>query len=558
MGFYQIAQMISVLTLAVTFPPDGMPWDHGRLQVSDNDRFIQHEDGTAFYWLGDTAWEFFHRASRSERIQFLDNRQTKGFSVIQCVLLAEIDGLNTPTPEGHRPLLNNDPTTPDIKPGPDNDYWDEVDFILTEAENRGMYLGILPTWGDKVDIDDWGVGPVIFNPSNAYIYGEFVGERYKDRPNIIWINGGDRNPDTPSYIDTWNALAQGVKARDPNHLMTFHPQGWYSSSIWFHNETWLDFNMMQSGHGAYHLDNYSRITSDYNLAPVKPTLEGEPRYEDHPVNWNPSNGYFRDADVREAAYWSIFAGGFGHTYGHHSIWQWYSPSNYSINYPDRYWYEALDRPGAFDMTHVKALMISRPFFTRVPDQSILAMDASSGENRVQATRGNDYLFVYTGNGRTLTINMGRIGGSDVNAWWYNPREGTVSMIGTYTNTGTRTFDPPGGQSFGNDWILVVDNVTRTDFPEPGQAIFNGNYTPLIDPPSNLAVTALSSSEVSLSWDDNSSDPNEDGFIIQRKPYASVNEWHQLDDLGPDTTSYTDTDSLHGLVTYTYRVGVYKN
>ncbi len=555
MGFIQMTQMVSLLAFTLTFPPDGLPWDHGRLEVSPDNRFIQHEDGTVFYWLGDTVWEFFHQATDSEVVQLLDNRQAKGFTVIQAVLLGELNGLNSPTPEGHRPLLNNNPATPDVKPGDDNDYWDQVDWMLSQAEQRGLYIGVLPTWGDKVDLQ-WGVGPVVFNTSNAYAYGEFLGNRYKDRPNVIWIIGGDRQGGS-SFNEIWDAMANGIKSQDSNHLMTYHPWGGTSSSNWFHNDDWLDHNMLQSGHSAYHLDNYSPITSDYNKTPVKPTLDGEPRYEDHPVSWNPSNGYFRDADVREAAYWSIFAGGFGHTYGHHSIWQWHEPGDGGgISSPDRYWYDGLDRPGAYDMTHVKALMLSRPFFTRVPDQSLLNMDASSGVNRVQSTRGEDYLFVYTGTGRALTVYMGRIGGAEVKAWWYNPREGTATLIGTYANAGSRSFDPPGGEYFGNDWVLVVDNAGRSDFPEPGQAIWDGNYTPMLEGPTNLTAYAGSADEVELSWQDNSD--NEDGFVVERKPYGGINEWYEVVDLAGNVTSYTDTDSLHGLVSYTYRVGAYKN
>ncbi len=547
MGLIQLAHMVSVLTFAVTFPPDGLPWDHGRLEISNNNRFIQHEDGTAFYWLGNTVWEFFHQATDSEVIQLLDNRQAKGYTVVQAVLLAELDGLNTPNAEGNRPLLNNDPTTPDVKPGPDDDYWDHADWIITQAELRGMYIGLLPTWGDKV------VNSPIFNTSNAYIYGQWLGDRYKDRPNIIWINGGDRSGGG-GYNAIWDAMAEGILSRDSNHIMTYHPYGGHSSSEWFHNDSWLDFNMLQSGHYSFHLDNYSMIANDYNLSPVKPTLDGEPRYEDHPVSWNPSNGYFRDADVREAAYWSIFAGGFGHTYGHHSVWQWHETGDWGVNYPDRTWLEALDRPGTFHMTHVKALMLSRPFFTRVPDQSLLDMDASSGENRVQATRGEDYLFVYTGTGRTLTINMGRIGGADVKVWWYNPRDAAATLIGTYANAGSRSFDPPGGEYFGNDWVLVVDNAGRSDFPEPGQAIWSGNYNSLLEPPTIVSATSPSSNTVELVWQDNSD--NEAGFKVERKPFNGNNAWHELASLDSNTTSYTDTSTLHGYVTYTYRVGAF--
>src|SRR5690606_19026449 len=118
-----------------------------------------------------------------------------------------------------------------------------------------------------------------------------------------------------------NAMAAGLKEGDEGrHLMTFHPTGGHSSSYHVHDEEWLDFNMIQSGHGKVNNENYKMITDDYDRLPVKPTFDAEPCYEDHPIGFKAENGYFDAADVRRAAYWAVFAGGMGHTYGHHCIW----------------------------------------------------------------------------------------------------------------------------------------------------------------------------------------------------------------------------------------------
>ena len=208
---------------------------------------------------------------------------------------------------------------PDIKDGPDNDYWDHVDWIIDKAAEKGIYIGLLPTWGDKLD-KKWGVGPEIFDVNNAKVYGVWIANRYKDKPNIIWINGGDR-PGGGKNFAVWNAIAEAIKSADKNHLMTFHPMGGNSSSEWFHKKDWLNFNMFQSGHGKRDFSNYRMIMRDYNLQPAKPCLDGEPRYEDHPVNWDVNQGWFDNNDVRQAVYWSVFAGGCGVTYGCHDIWQ---------------------------------------------------------------------------------------------------------------------------------------------------------------------------------------------------------------------------------------------
>ena len=201
---------------------------HGKLKVSENKRFLVHEDGTPFFYLGDTGWELFHRLDKNDTEKYLENRRAKGFTVIQAVVLAELDGLNTPNAEGNKPLIDNDPLKPNEA------YFAHVDWVIRKAAEKGIFIGMLPTWGDKVD-KKWGQGPVIFNKDNAFRYGQWIGSRYRDFPNIIWINGGDRDGGGDNK-PVWEAIGNGIKSVDKNHLMTFHPWGERSSSEWFQNE----------------------------------------------------------------------------------------------------------------------------------------------------------------------------------------------------------------------------------------------------------------------------------------------------------------------------------
>src|SRR5690606_13443690 len=127
-------QVISVLLVMILFSISGtsfsesprqgpsVQFDHGPLKVSDNQRFLVHEDGTPFYYLGDTAWELFHRLDREDAELYLENRRQKGFTVIQAVVLAEQDGLHTPNVYGDIPLIDDEPA----KPG--EEYFKHVDF----------------------------------------------------------------------------------------------------------------------------------------------------------------------------------------------------------------------------------------------------------------------------------------------------------------------------------------------------------------------------------------------------------------------------------------------
>ncbi len=437
-----------------------------RITVSNNHRFLMYSDGTPFFYLADTAWELFHRLGREEAALYFANRQRKRFTVIQAVALAEFDGLNTPNVYGERPLLDNDPARPNEA------YFAYVDELIQMAEAHDLVIGLLPTWGDKVT-PMWGAGPQVFDAENARPYGRFLGKRYRDRANIIWILGGDRPAvrEGDDWRPIWRAMAAGIdEGTDGAALMTYHPNGGASTSAWLHEEGWLDFNMMQSGHGGGRdVPVWDRIAHDYALHPVKPVLDGEPNYEDHPVSpwprWDPANGYFRDHDVRKQLYRSVFAGGCGVTYGHHSIWQFAGPPHSAINYAERDWMEALDRPGAAQVQYLRALIESRPFFSRIPDQGILISDQGQGMSHVRATRDRDggYALVYLPLPLPVTVNLSVLSGDLIDAWWYDPCSGKATPIGRFGAGDTPTCTPPGHRP---DWVLVLDDAGK-NYPAPG-------------------------------------------------------------------------------------------
>jgi len=432
-----------------------------RLKVSINNHFLSKADGSPFFYLGDTAWELFHRLNREETDFYLSNRVAKGFTVIQAVVLAEFDGLTVTNAYGHLPLENNDPTKPR------EPYFEHVDYVVNKAQQFGLYVGMLPAWGDKWN-KKWGVGPEIFAPANAEIYGEFLGKRYKEKP-IIWILGGDRNPENEKHLETIRAMAKGLKKGDGgNHLITFHPQGSGNSSQWFHNDAWLNFHMFQSGHAKTNIPNYEFTAKNYALTPPKPTLDGEPRYEDHPINWKPENRWFDDWDVRQATYWSLLAGACGHTYGNHDIWQFWQPDRKPISSARTHWKKAIDHPGAFQVGYARRLFESRPYQKLVPDQSIVIGEPGEGAGHLQAARASDgsFLFVYTPTGRSLNINLSKISGGRIRAFWFDPRSGKSTHIMDLPSLGTRKFEPP-AYGRGNDWVLVMDDGAKS-FPDPGQ------------------------------------------------------------------------------------------
>lgn len=445
-----------------------------KLKVSENRRFLVREDNTPFFYLGDTAWELFHRLNREEADRYLRNRAAKGFTVIQAVALAELDGLNDPNPYGHRPLVDNDPAKPDVKDGAHNDYWDHVDYIVRRAETEGLFIGFLPTWGDKWN-KKWGAHAEVFNAENAESYGEWIGRRYKDAPNIIWILGGDRPVENDTHKEIIRRMAAGLRKGDGGaHLITFHPTGGQGSAAWFHTDDWLDFNMRQNGHVPEFNPRYEATRADYDRTPTKPVMDGEPLYEDHPISFKAKElGHSVATDVRRPLYWDLFTGAFGHTYGHHSVWQMWQPGRKPINNPLLPWSEAIDQPGAAQMQHGRRLIESRPFLSRIPDDSIIvpadppSAVPGAGLKRFVGTRDaqGSYAMVYAPTGRAFKVRMSKIQGSRVKTWWFNPRTGEATSIGEFPNTGERAFiSPTKGEDM--DWVLVLDDAGRK-FPAPG-------------------------------------------------------------------------------------------
>jgi hypothetical protein len=431
---------------------------NGHIRISENKRFFVQNDGTPFFWMADTAWELFHRTTREEADYYLTTRAKQGFNVVQAVALAELDGLNAPNSYGALPFQSMSPLVMNEK------YWEHVDYIINLAEQNGIYIALLPTWGDKIFKNSWGVGPEIFDEENAFEYGKWIGSRYAGKKNLIWILGGDRNPRKDSRdFEVWAMMAKGIEiAKDKNNpiLKSFHPQPNLpgGSSTWFHDADWLDFNMHQTGH-CPNQPTYRIISHDYGLNPVKPTLDGEPLYEEHPNCFNAKEiGYSNPDDIRRIMYWNVFAGAAGQTYGCHAVWQMYTLDKVPINGPLKPWQISLDLPMANQMKHLKKLMLSKPYFSRIPDFGMVVSVQEDDDHFVIATRDKDgsYAMVYFPTGKTVEIDFSALKKSKLEGNWYDPRTGvSFSYSGLKLTNGKNTIQAPSNGK-GQDWVLVVD------------------------------------------------------------------------------------------------------
>lgn len=454
--------LLSVLFLS--FSLQSQAQELPRLKVSENKRFLASENGEPFFWLGDTAWLLFSKLSRQEADTYLNDRAEKGFNVIQVMILHQLNLTNV---YGDSALIIGDISQPKVTYGKSfenkeaYDFWDHVDYVIDLAEKKGLYMALVPVWGSNVRSGN-------INKEQAKKYATWLSKRYAKKSNIIWLNGGDVKGSDSTAI--WNIIGRCIRENAPNHLITFHPFGRTKSSMWFHNAEWLDFNMFQSGHRrydqddtelAYGQDNWKYVRDDYSLSPIKPTIDGEPSYEGIPQGLHdPAEPFWNAGDVRRYAYWSVFAGAFGFTYGHSAVMQMYKPGDKNPGYGVReYWYEALNATGSSQMNYLKKLMLSKPYFERFPDSSIVAASGQGEKYNYQiATRGKNYALIYSFNGRDIQTVLGKIDGSKVQASWFNPRSGEFTFIGEFKNEGIKKFDPPGETKDGNDWVLILDSA----------------------------------------------------------------------------------------------------
>lgn len=451
-----------MLLLPATLAVAAQPWKHGRLEVSDNGRYLRHADGTPFFWLADTAWLLPERLDRDENDYYLDRAAEAGFNVVQVQTVNAVPAVNR---YGQLSMPDGFDFSRIDRPGVYG-YWDHMDYLVDAAARRGVYVGMVCIWGGPVKAGK-------MNEDEATAYGRFLGGRYRSRPNIVWIIGGDIPGDVKTEV--WHALARAIREADPDHLMTFHPRGRTLSTDWFNEAGWLDFNMFQSGHRRYgqrnselhypiadstEEDNWRYVERSLAAEPLRPVIDGEPSYEAIPKGLHdPREGFWQAADVRRYAYWSVFAGAAGHTYGHNSVMQFLRPGIPAAYGATKYWYDALGDEGYRQMRHLKRLLLAFPYFERVPAQEMVIAPQGTRYERVAATRGVDYALFYTYTGAPLTVDLSRIGGTEKKAWWYSPRDGQLEFIGMF-RTVRATFRPPGGHRDGNDWVLVVTDAER--------------------------------------------------------------------------------------------------
>ncbi len=439
------------------------------LKISDNGRFFVNSNGNPVFLNADTAWEIAWKFNKNDVDFYLNKRNKQKFNAIGVVAFP-----------GEKPSTNSfgefpfeikngrfDPLKPIVKNG--YDYWDNLEYIIDSAAKRKMYVVLLPCWGSCVS-GTYSCKPnkdIIFNETNAYLYAKWIADKFKNKNNVLWMLGGDRSAVKGKYDfrKIYKKFAKGLTdgSGTKKILISFHPQKWSpNSSEWFHSEPWLSFNSIQDQPS----DQVKAIQHDWNLKPAKPTWLFEGGYEGRISQGK----VYGDKEVRAQAIQTVFAGGFGSTYGDMAIFS-------------KDWRKHLDDPGANQMKNIVKLMSllsKEQYLTREMDQSLLYGNTGKTygpegmfSSRVIAftTKKRDLAMIYTAGGKEFVVRMHKLKGPKMITYWYNPDTGMWKMPGKETNkikpvdqnalTGKDALDyqfyVPNWPPRDKDWILILSS-----------------------------------------------------------------------------------------------------
>lgn len=451
-----------------------LPWTlHGALEVSESQQFLQHTDGTPFLWLGATAWGMTEWLPREDVDLYLDDRQAKGMNLVQFCLFwgKRVDyptkfTVNPENPYGHKAFVEKDgkpdPFQPAIADGGSafhpNDYWDHVEYCIQAMEQRGMYAAILPVWGRRyVNATHGGQSQQVFTEESARIYGTFLARRFSGYPHIIWVLGGDVQADDGFEArPVYRAMAEGLVNGATNALirwdekapewdalpLTYHPDGTaeLNSSTWFHQDPWLDFNMIET---YIHRDQIATaVRNDLALRPRKPTILGEGSYEGTTAKTTSTAIH-----VRRQAYQSFFAGAAGFTYGG----AFDEEGNGPLFSPHNNWKKLLNWEGASQLIHLRHFLQSHDWPDWEAADTIISEGRGSGELEKIAVKSGPRYFIYFSDNSPCTFLLPDL----EEVQWFNPQSGQIQPEKRIPESDT--ISPPGEWE---DAVLIIQTSSN--------------------------------------------------------------------------------------------------
>ena len=418
----QLAVILGVfLCVSVALPAGLYP-----VRIAENHRHLVDRNGKPYLIQGDAPWSLIVGLTTEEAAQYLDVRKRQGFNSI-IVNLIEHKFRGPVNRYGDGPF-----TTPADFSTPNEKYFEHADQIIRMAGDRGMQVFLAPIYLGYIGTDEGWIEEALANgPEKCRGWGRYVGKRYRDFDNLVWLIGGDRNPEK-AHEDI-NAIVAGIKEFDDRHVFTAHCHPENSAVDQYGKDGWLELNATYTYNIVHRM-----LLADYNRKPVLPFFLEESTYEgEHNAS---------AVQVRRQAYWAVLCGATGQFMGNRPMWLF-----------DPGWQEALNSTGAQDMARWGDLFGSRPWYELVPDEKHEVVVDGLGEFRgldyLAAARSNDgsLVMAYMPTARTITVDMSKMAGP-AKASWFNPRMANWVEAGRYPSTGKKPFTPPGD----GDWVLLLE------------------------------------------------------------------------------------------------------
>lgn len=411
------------------------------LSVS-NDQLLTNS-GQPFLIVGDSPWYLIQGPNREGAEKYLENRSQKGInSIVLCLIASESNG--SENAYGNMPFL-----TPGDFSTPNSSYFDHADFVLNKASELGIEVFLYPAWlgydTGNGHPEGWYSQLIANGPAKMYQYGKYLGNRYKNYSNIIWVMGGDSPP--KDALDEIREMVRGIEETAGPQLFSVQ-NGRFSSGITeYENEDWVDLNTTYADHSTaakYLLQDQNRGFPFY-------FTEGS--YE----NTGVSSVY-----VRSQMYLPVLMGSSGYIFGNHPLYAF-----------DHGWDDPgiLESQGSKDLERSGKFFGSRPWANLVPDKEHKLLikgvgDVNAGNYAAAALmEDGSTAIIYTPDNRQLTVDLTRISGTQTHAWWFQPSTGNVKDLNQFSDSPAQIFTPPSG----GDWLLVLDDAAKS-LRSPGNPI----------------------------------------------------------------------------------------
>jgi hypothetical protein len=433
-------QMAAAATGPASFP----------LKLAPGKRYLVDQNDRPFSILGEAAWSLIAGLADADVDRYLEDRRQKGFNTVLVNLLEHFFVSNPPNNAyGVGPF-----TTPGDFSTPNEPYFAFADTVIRKAAAKGILVLLTPAYlGYPASGHGWSTEMAQNGVTKLKSYGNYLGNRYRTQPNILWVNAGDSPTPDKSLVD---AVATGIRMVDTVHLQTAHAYEGYSALSFFGSYSWLDVDSIYQQAPSINL----AATSEYNLATHKPFFLIESFYENEHNTTNKT--------VRQEAYEPLLGGGMGQIFGNRPIWLF-----------DTGWQDALNSQGSRDMQSLHALFGARRWDLLVPDQtsSFLTAGWSSGTDRASAARASDgsWGLAYLPSSRNITVDLSGFSGA-VRASWFDPTSGILSPVpgSPFINTGSRSLNSPATNGAGDsDWVLVLETAPPVPWAGPQTAAAMG-------------------------------------------------------------------------------------